>query len=82
MLDNWLKCFTIQISTSNESASVNEDSSLLVKKDQNKSAIENEVMQNDDYMILSALLIWVSELKNWSQRSILEMILPSLNSDH
>ena len=32
MLDNWFKCFTIQISTSNESASVDEDSSLFIEK--------------------------------------------------
>ena len=66
MLSNWLKCFTIQTSISNEFALVNEDLSLLVEKDQSKLTVENEMMQNDDYMILSVSLIWVSELRNWS----------------
>ena len=57
MLNNQFKHFTIQVNTSNKSASMNEDLSLLVEKDQSKSAIEDEVMQNDNYMILPALLI-------------------------
>ena len=81
MPDNWLKHFTIWASTSNEPASVNEDSSLLVEKNQSEPAVEDEVMQNDDYMVLSASPIQVSELRDRSQRSALEVILPSLDSD-
>ena len=66
MLSNWFKHFTIWTSTSNEFASADENSSLLIEKDQNKLTIENEVMQNDNYMILSASFIQVSELKDWS----------------
>ena len=57
MLSNQLKHFIIQTSISDESASVNEDSSLFVKKDQSKLTIENEVMQNDNYIILSVSFI-------------------------
>ena len=64
MSDNQLKHFTIQASTSNKFTSADENSNLLVKKNQNKSAVENEVMQNDNYMILSTSLIQVSELRN------------------
>ena len=81
MSNNQLKHFTIQTSTNNESASANEDLNLLVEKDQNESAVKNEIMQNDDYMILLTSLIWVSELRNWSWKLMLEMILLSLNSD-
>ena len=64
MLDNQLKHFTIQISISNKSASVDENSSLLIEKNQNKSTIKNEIMQNDNYMILLASFIQVSKLRN------------------
>ena len=57
MLSNQLKCFTIQTSTNNEFTSADEDLNLLIKKNQSKLAIKNEVMQNDNYMILSISLI-------------------------
>ena len=44
MLSNWLKCFTIWTSINNESASADENLSLLVKKNQNKLIVENEMM--------------------------------------
>ena len=44
MLSNWLKHFTIQTNTNNESASADENLSLLVEKNQSKLAIKNEVM--------------------------------------
>ena len=44
MLNNWLKCFTIQININDESTSVNENSSLFIKKNQNELIIENEIM--------------------------------------
>ena len=37
------------------------------------------MMQNDNYMILFALFIQVSKLKNQSQKSVFKMILFSLN---
>ena len=49
--------FHIQTSTSNKFASMNENSSLLIKKNQSELIIENEMMQNDDYMILSTSFI-------------------------
>ena len=44
MSNNQFKHFTIQASINNESASADENSSLLIKKNQNKSTIENEMM--------------------------------------
>ena len=44
MLSNWFKCFIIWASTSDESASVNEDSSLFVEKSQNELIVEDEMM--------------------------------------
>ena len=58
---------------------MNENLNLLIKKNQNKLAIEDEMMQNvlinerinvnikmqnDDYMILLILFILISELRN------------------
>ena len=75
---------------------MNENLNLLIEKDQSELTIENEVMQNvlasertnvnvrmqnDDYMILPASPILISELRNQSQRLTFKVILPSLNSD-
>ena len=55
--DNQFKHFIIQTSISNESTSADENLSLFIKKNQNKSVIKNEVMQNDNYIILSVSFI-------------------------
>ena len=52
MLNNQFKCFTIQTSTNNESTLMNKDLNLFVEENQNELIIENEIMQNDNYMIL------------------------------